>query len=304
MNFNKLFKINKLLGDLPKQVQELTDQEEFTKNSLSEKEEKLKVTTVDMHSSETLIATTQEKVDGLKDKLIDGSISNNKEYDAMMETIDYEKNIIFEKENELLVLMETKETLSKEIDEDKAALDGIIEELNTKLKELLPIAAELRATTEHKKTEEGNFLKLRKEILWWAGAAGVSDAIPGVGIVSVPTIQLKMLHGLANQYGVEWDKKILLEFVSTLGAGFGLRYLSTFGIRQLVKFIPVYGQVVGGASAAVISFCSTYAIGRVACKYMYHKSKGEPVNNDDMRAMYDSAFDSVKELANSEKIKA
>ena len=129
---NKLFEINKLLGDLPKQVQELTDQEEFTKNSLSEKEEKLKVTTVDMHSSETLIATTQEKVDGLKDKLIDGSISNNKEYDAMMETIDYEKNIIFEKENELLVLMETKETLSKEIDEDKAALDGIIEELNTK----------------------------------------------------------------------------------------------------------------------------------------------------------------------------
>ena len=94
------------------------------------KEEKLKVTTVDMHSSETLIATTQEKVDGLKDKLIDGSISNNKEYDDMMDTIDYEKNIIFEKENELLVLMETKETLSKEIDEDKAALDGIIEELN------------------------------------------------------------------------------------------------------------------------------------------------------------------------------
>ncbi|MDG2287177.1 MAG: hypothetical protein P8L43_00190, partial [Candidatus Marinimicrobia bacterium] len=129
---NKLFEINKLLGDLPKQVQELTDQEEFTKNSLSEKEEQLKVTTVDMHTSETLIATTQEKVDCLKDKLIDGSISNNKEYDAMMDTIDYEKNIIFEKENELLVLMETKETLSKEIDEDKAALDGIIEELTTK----------------------------------------------------------------------------------------------------------------------------------------------------------------------------
>ena len=32
---NKLFEINKLLGDLPKQVQELPDQEEFTKNSLS-----------------------------------------------------------------------------------------------------------------------------------------------------------------------------------------------------------------------------------------------------------------------------
>ena len=110
---NKLFEINKLLGDLPNQVQALTDQQEATTTSLSEKEELLKTTTVDIHTSETLSATTQEKVDTLKDKLIDGSISNNKEYDAMMETIDYEKNIIFEKENELLILMETKENLSK-----------------------------------------------------------------------------------------------------------------------------------------------------------------------------------------------
>ena len=133
---NKLFEINKLLGGLPNQVQELTDQQEATTNSLSDKEELLKTTSVDIQTSETLIATTQEKVNTLKDKLIDGSISNNKEYDAMMDTIDFEKNIIFEKENELLVLMETKENLSKEIDEDKAALDGIIEELNTKKESL------------------------------------------------------------------------------------------------------------------------------------------------------------------------
>ena len=133
---NKLFEINKLLGDLPNQVQALTDQQEATTSSLSDKEELLKTTSVDIQTSETLIATTQEKVDTLKDKLIDGSISNNKEYDAMMDTIDFEKNIIFEKENELLILMETKENLSKEIDEDKAALDGIIEELNTKKESL------------------------------------------------------------------------------------------------------------------------------------------------------------------------
>ncbi|MDB3980049.1 hypothetical protein N9429_01215 [Candidatus Marinimicrobia bacterium] len=133
---NKLFEINKLLGNLPNQVQELTDQQESTTQSLADKEELLKTTSVDIQTSETLIATTQEKVNTLKDKLIDGSISNNKEYDAMMDTIDFEKNIIFEKENELLVLMETKENLSKEIDEDKAALDGIIEELNTKKESL------------------------------------------------------------------------------------------------------------------------------------------------------------------------
>ena len=152
---NKLFEINKLLGDLPNQVQALTDQQEATTTSLSEKEELLKTTTVDIHTSETLIATTQEKVDTLKDKLIDGSISNNKEYDAMMETIDYEKNIIFEKENELLILMETKENLSKEIDEDKAALDGIIEELNNKKeslnKKVEDVSEEKNALTKERK---------------------------------------------------------------------------------------------------------------------------------------------------------
>lgn len=152
---NKLFEINKLLGDLPNQVQALTDQQEATTTSLSEKEELLKTTTVDIHTSETLIATTQEKVDTLKDKLIDGSISNNKEYDAMMETIDYEKNIIFEKENQLLILMETKENLSKEIDEDKAALDGIIEELNNKKeslnKKVEDVSEEKNALTKERK---------------------------------------------------------------------------------------------------------------------------------------------------------
>ena len=154
---NKLFEINKLLGDLPKQVQELTDQEEATTSSLSQKEESLKSTTVEINSSETLIATTQDKVNLLKDRLIDGSISNNKEYDAMMDTIDYEKNIIFEKENELLSLMENKESLSKEIDEDKAALDGIIEELNTKKESLNKKVEDV--------SEEKNALTKEREII-------------------------------------------------------------------------------------------------------------------------------------------
>ena len=152
---NKLFEINKLLGDLPKQVQELTDQEEATTKSLADKEELLKSTSVDIQTSETLIATTENKVNSLKDKLIDGSISNNKEYDAMMDTIDFEKNIIFEKENELLVLMETKENLSKEIDEDKAALDGIIKELNDKKDDLNAKMEEV--------SEEDSALKIERE---------------------------------------------------------------------------------------------------------------------------------------------
>ena len=88
---SKLFEINKLLGNLPVQVEELSNQEKNLKNSLTEKEELLKKTTIDIRTAENIIATSQEEINTLKDKLTDGSISTNKEYDAMMETIDYKK---------------------------------------------------------------------------------------------------------------------------------------------------------------------------------------------------------------------
>ena len=156
---SKLFEINKLLGGLPTQVEELTQQQEALKNSLLEKENSLKTTTVDIQTSETLIATAQEKVNTLKDRLTDGSISTNKEYDAMMDSIDYEKNLVSEKETELLTLMETKDTLSKEIEEDKTNLDTLIEDLNTKKKALESKLAEVSEEKSALDIERANIVQ-------------------------------------------------------------------------------------------------------------------------------------------------
>lgn len=81
-----------------------------------------------------------------------------------------------------------------------------------------------------------------------------------------------------------------------------IQYLSKLGVNQLVKFIPIYGQTVGSATAAVMSFSSTYAIGRAACMYLYHKSKGETVSKDQMKQAFEQAFKSVKNVA-TEKAK-
>mgnify|MGYP001370048614 FL=1 len=156
---NKLFEINKLLGGLPGQVEELTTQEENLKNSLVEKEELLKKTTVDIETSENIIATSQEKINTLKDKLTDGSISTNKEYDAMMETIDYEKNLVSEKETELLTLMETKDTLSKEIEEDKSNLDTLIQDLASKKEALESKLSEVSDEKNSLEEERNNIIK-------------------------------------------------------------------------------------------------------------------------------------------------
>ena len=152
---NKLFEINKLLGDLPSKVQELSEEEDSVKMSLENKESNLKDTTVLISSNETLVQTTLDKINLLKDKLIDGSISTNKEYDAMMETIDFEKNLLDTKESELIDLMTKKEDLTKEITEDKDSLDGIISELKSKKNDLNVKMEEV--------SEENNALKVERE---------------------------------------------------------------------------------------------------------------------------------------------
>ena len=156
---NKLFEIEKLLGDLPSKVRDLTNEENEVKSSLESKEEDLKNTSVSINSNETLVQTTSQKIIALKDKLVDGSINTNKEYDAMMETIDFEKNLLNDKENELIDLMSKKEVLSKEIEEDKAALDGIISELKSKKEDLNKKMEEVSEEQNALKSERSSIVK-------------------------------------------------------------------------------------------------------------------------------------------------
>ena len=112
-------------------------------------------------------------------------------------------------------------------------------------------------------------------ILGFAAAAGASDALPVVGVVTVPALQAAMLRQLAKLYDVSWDRRSYAEFIAALGAGTLLRTASTFGVRQLVKLVPVYGQTIGAATAAAASFAATYAIGKAAGYYLERRRRGE-----------------------------
>ena len=158
--------------------------------------------------------------------------------------------------------------------------------LLTELTKILPVIDLLVLNKEHTTIEGQNFDKIQNEVLWYAGSASASDLIPGVGLVSVPAIQAKMLHALANQYSVEWNKRTFSEFIGTLGSGFALQYSVKLGARQLIKFIPVYGQTVGAVAAAAMSFGTTYGLGRTACYYFYYKSIGEHVSEQSMQELY------------------
>lgn len=177
--------------------------------------------------------------------------------------------------------------------------DGV-EGLVSALSEMLPIVAVALRKRQCSDEEVKKFQQFQTKVLWYSGVSGVSDIVPGIGLLAVPGIQWKMLTDLAESYDTKWNKSALAELLGALGAGIGVRYSMKFGTRQVVKFLPGWGQTVGAASAAVMSFCTTYAIGRVACKYMYHKHRDEDVSNEELRDLFYSAFDSVKAVAGQE----
>ncbi|NOH95549.1 GTPase [Vibrio sp. 99-70-13A1] len=187
---------------------------------------------------------------------------------------------------------------------DFEAPEGLVyhyNELIEKLTHILPVIGMMIEDKEHSSVEEANFDKVENEVLWYAGSASASDLIPAVGLVSVPAIQAKMLHSLANQYGVEWNKRAFTELVSTLGSSFALQYGVKLGARQLVKLIPGYGQTVGAVAAAAMSFGTTYGLGRAACFYFYHKSKGTEISQEEMQTIYKDSLKKGKAASGYEE---
>ncbi|MEZ8824827.1 GTPase [Vibrio sp. 10N.261.55.A7] len=165
-------------------------------------------------------------------------------------------------------------------------LDSLIDAIS----HYLPIIKLMMNKGDHSNVEESNFNKLENEVLWYCASASATDVIPAVGLVTVPTIQAKMLHSLAQQYGIDWNKRTFAELIGTLGGSFGLQYSLKLGARQLTKFIPGYGQTVGAVTAATMSFATTYGLGRAACYYFYHKSQNEAVSAQEMQAVYKTAM--------------
>lgn len=162
--------------------------------------------------------------------------------------------------------------------------------LRTTLIDLVPALEEALARRDASDGEQAAFLANRREVIGYASAAAAVDALPGIGLVGVPTVQGKLLHALAARYGYDWNRGVAREFLTALGTTFLYRYLISFLAREVAKFIPVYGQTAGAATAATLSFASTYAIGRAACMYLHARVAGERVETADLQAAFRAAF--------------
>jgi len=163
-------------------------------------------------------------------------------------------------------------------------------QLQSALIELVPKLAQAMSSMHVADDESHLFSANRKQVLGYASASAAADVVPAVGMLLVPSLQGKLLHALAGAYGLAWDRKLITEFIAALGSGFLYRYMVSLLVRQVGKFIPVYGQSAGAAAAASISFASTYALGRAACLYFYKRSTHQSIDPEQLRTAFTQAF--------------
>lgn len=107
-----------------------------------------------------------------------------------------------------------------------------------------------------------------------AAAGGDLVPLPVAGAIAASTIQARMLSRLGRLYGVAWDKRAYAELTAALGVGTVAKVAAGVGIRQLAKFLPVYGQTAGAAASAAASFAVTYALGKAAVYYLHGRRLG------------------------------
>ena len=136
----KLKDLNDLLGDLPSKVEDLNNQEESTKNLISSKKIRSKELDLEISKIDLNISHASEKIEKLKDQLF--LVTNNKQYDALMTEIDHLKGERTNSENQLIDLMEEKESATQSIDSMESELQSLSENLSVRRKKLESVIEE------------------------------------------------------------------------------------------------------------------------------------------------------------------
>jgi len=126
-------------------------------------------------------------------------------------------------------------------------------------------------------------------ILGYSSLAATAGAIPipFVDLVLLPAVQTRMVYHLAKIYGQEMSAVRFLELAGSLGMGL----LARQAVREVAKFIPFVGSVIGSSLAAA----STYALGRAFCYYYEAVHSGHIPDAARLKGFYQDALRDVEQ---------
>lgn len=174
--------INELLGDLPKKVDKLRNEEEELINNVKGGKDRLKEIELSLNKAEHQMSDFKGKIDKLKDQL--SLVTSNKQYDALTQEIEYLKNELDEVELKDLEFEEEKESLTGDIKEKEENLESLSKDLSdrrVKLEALMEESAENKSELE--KEREKKLVNIDESIL--NRYSRISTAREGLAVVNL-----------------------------------------------------------------------------------------------------------------------
>jgi len=120
-----------------------------------------------------------------------------------------------------------------------------------------------------------------------AAAAGAGAVpLPVVGVSGLAGVLAITLHALGIRYGVGWTRATFAQFSGAVGGGALAWWTVRYGLRELLKLIPVLGTVTAGALNAAAAFALTVGIGEAACVWLGYRRRGLTAPNEEVRRAF------------------
>ena len=174
--------LNEILGDLPKKVDKLRQDEESVINAVDKGNNRLKEIELALNKAEHHMAEIKQKIDKLKDQL--SLVTSNKQYDALTQEIEYLKEAMNEAELEDLELEEEKESLQNDLQEKEENLESLSEDLRIRrgrLENLIAESADKKSELEKEREEKS--IHIDPSVL--GRYVRVRDARDGLAVVTI-----------------------------------------------------------------------------------------------------------------------
>ena len=130
--------------------------------------------------------------------------------------------------------------------------------------------------------------KARPLIYSCATAAAGTGAVPVpiVGLGGLAGVIAMMLQALARRYQLAWTPRTFGQFSGAIGGGALAGWLLRYGVREMLKLVPVVGTVAAGALNAASCFAVTFAIGEAACAWLGSERRGLSAPGDEVRRAF------------------
>lgn len=123
-----------------------------------------------------------------------------------------------------------------------------------------------------------------------AAAGGAAVPIPYVDFATIAVTNSLMLRALGGRYDVSWTAANLTQFFGAIGLGTLAWWAVRYGLRELLKIIPVAGWAAGAALNCAAAFSLTAGIGEAACVWLGYMKRGETAPDEEVRHAFKNGF--------------